>query len=160
MKTATAEEGAGNVRLTEHFSLAEFEVSATAARQGIINRVPEALLPVVTRTAEQLEIVRAKLDAPIILLSGYRSAKLNRAVGGALLSQHMRGEAADIIVPKIGRPIEVCHRIIDAGIVFDQLIHEYGGWTHISFVPANPRRQVLTIDRFGTRTSLWEARRT
>jgi hypothetical protein len=146
------------MRLSEHFSLQEFEASATAARRGIVNRVPDELMPAVTRTAEQLEIVRARLGAPIILLSGYRSPELNRAVGGARNSQHMRGEAADIIVPRVGAPLEVCHRIVDAGVVFDQLIHEYGGWTHVSFVPENPRRQVLTIDRRGTRLWLWEAR--
>lgn len=146
------------MQLSEHFNLQEFEASATAARRGIVNRVPDDLLPAVTRTAEQLEIVRARLDAPIIVLSGYRSPELNRAVGGAKQSQHMRGEAADIIVPRVGSPLAVCHRIVDVGIVFDQLIHEYGGWTHISFVPENPRHQVLTIDRRGTRLWLWDAR--
>lgn len=148
------------MRLARHFSLDEFEVSETAARLGIDNRAPPEVVNALMYTAQGLEVVRQALGGhPVIITSGYRSPELNRAVGGSASSQHMKGQAADIIVPGFGRPIEVCRRILEVGVVFDQLIHEFGGWAHISFVQAGARLMVLTIDRQGTRRGLHEARR-
>lgn len=63
-------------------------------------------------------------------------------------SQHMRGEADDFIAPRFGRPLMVCRAIEASRIPYDQLIYEYGGWCHISFVAhREPRRQVLTYKR-------------
>lgn len=147
------------MRLTRNFTLDEFEASETAARRGIDNQAPPEVVNALMYTAQALEVVRRELGHPIIITSGYRSPELNAAIGGSANSQHMKGQAADIIVPGFGRPIEVCRRILEAGIVFDQLIHEFGGWTHVSFVPSGARMALLTIDRHGTRRGLHEARR-
>lgn len=147
------------MRLSTHFTLAEFEASQTAARLGLDNRVPPELMGDLIYTARALEVVRTALGKhPVIVTSGYRSPEVNAAVGGSPTSQHMKGQAADIIVPGCGRPIEVCRRILEAGIVFDQLINEFSAWTHISFVPSGARMALLTIDRQGTRRGLHEAR--
>lgn len=76
-----------------------------------------------------LERVRAVLGCPILISSGYRSPKLNAAIGGARNSQHCKGEAADFIAPGFGSPMEVCKEIVkhQESIQFDQLIHE-GSW--------------------------------
>jgi hypothetical protein len=41
-------------------------------------------------------------------------------------------------------PYELCQAVKKAGIKFDQMIHEYGRWMHISFAP-EMRQQELTI---------------
>jgi hypothetical protein len=41
-------------------------------------------------------------------------------------------------------PYELCQLVKGAGIKFDQMIHEYGRWMHISFAP-EMRQQELTI---------------
>jgi zinc D-Ala-D-Ala carboxypeptidase len=47
----------------------------------------------------RLEAVRAKVgDKPIAINSGYRSVPYNKCIGGASLSQHMYGTAADVRV--------------------------------------------------------------
>src|SRR5690606_33270959 len=121
--------GQGAMRLSTHFSLAEFEASETAGRRGIDNDVPAHLMGDLMYTARALEVVRAALGkVPIIITSGYRSPELNAAIGGSASSQHMKGQAADFIVPGFGRPLDVCRRILEAGIIFDQLINEYGRW--------------------------------
>lgn len=139
------------MNLSAHFTLAEFVVSQEAARRGLDNTPPAELMPALIRTAQGLEAVRVRLGcAPIIVTSGYRSKAVNAAVGGTAGSQHMRGEAADIIVPRFGGPTEVATALRDGGIEYDQLILEYGRWVHISF-SAKPRHQALIIDRAGTR---------
>jgi len=43
-----------------------------------------------------LDPARQKLGGPVRVNSGYRCAKHNREVGGVSVSQHLRGEAADV----------------------------------------------------------------
>lgn len=49
--------------------------------------------------AQRLQAVRDVLKRPIIITSGYRNVSHNRAVGGHPNSYHVRGMAADIVVP-------------------------------------------------------------
>ena len=85
------------MKLTEHFTLEEFERSATAARLHIDNRVPAELVPNLKRLCELvLEPLREHFQEAVYVTSGYRCPQLNNAVGGVHNSQHMRGEAVDI----------------------------------------------------------------
>lgn len=139
------------MNLSAHFTLAEMTVSQEAARRGIDNTPPADVMPALIRTAQGLEAVRVRLGcAPVIVSSGYRCAPLNAAIGGSKTSQHMTGQAADIICPRFGGPAEVAAALRDSGIEYDQLILEYGRWVHISFAPS-PRGKALIIDRAGTR---------
>lgn len=137
-------------RLSAHFTLAELTVSQAAARKGLDNTPPIEVMPALRLLALGLEGIRILLGAPIIVNSGYRSPAVNAAVGGSPTSQHMRGEAADIICPGFGSPRAVATRIVEAGIDYDQCIVEFGAWVHVSFV-RHGRRQALIIDHAGTR---------
>ncbi len=145
--------------LSPHFTLAEFTVSQQAARLGLDNQpTPEILQRLQTVTAPGMEAVRALLGEAIVISSGYRAPKVNRAVGGAATSDHQWGWCVDFTCPRAGSPLTVARRIADSEIDFDQLIHEFGSWVHISFSPRH-RGQVLTIDRQGTRAGLVPIRR-
>ena len=132
------------MNLSAHFSLQELTASQTAVRRGIDNTPTAEALQNLQELANGLERVRAVLKCPILISSGYRSPKLNTAVGGSKTSQHCKGEAADFIAPGFGSPMEVCKAIVENRdtIHFDQLIHE-GTWVHISF-NSEPRGSVLT----------------
>lgn len=130
--------------LSEHFSLDEL----TATQHRNIDNTPDE--PTIQRlryTARVLEHVRLILGMPIIVLSGYRAPLINQAVGGATNSQHLRGEAADIIAPKFGNALQVVRAIEASDVRFDQLIYE-GSWVHISAVDyRKPRGELLTWRR-------------
>jgi len=130
--------------VTEHFTLAEFQHSDTAARMGIDNTIPEALLPNIKRLAEALERVRDLLASPIHINSGYRCPELNVAVRGVSTSAHCQGWAADF-TSQYGTPTEICRVIADSTIPFDQCISEgkSPGWVHFSIAPTM-RRLVMT----------------
>jgi hypothetical protein len=139
------------MNLSQHFSIDEFTTSQTAARLGLDNTPPPDVVEALKRTALGLEMVRALLQAPIHINSGYRSPVVNRAVGGAANSQHMTGQAADIICPGFGTPVEVVRAIVsNSSIPYDQCILEFNSWCHISF-SAMPRKQALIVDNDGTR---------
>ncbi|SFK41256.1 D-Ala-D-Ala carboxypeptidase family metallohydrolase [Caulobacter sp. UNC279MFTsu5.1] len=145
-------------QLSEHFSLAELTVSENARRLGLSNTPPPDILKRLTTTAEHMERVRALLLGQAIhVSSAYRSPAVNRAAGGAKASAHMSGWAVDFTCPDFGPPLLVARRIALSGLAFDQLIHEFGRWVHISFDPDN-RGQVLTIDAQGTRPGLLPVR--
>lgn len=134
------------VYLSPHFSIAELTHSQAATRLGVLNEPGVAQLDNLRRLADVLETVRAAVrDLPVLISSGYRSPAVNQAVGGASTSAHLDGRAADFTVPRFGSPKAVCQRIVDAGIVFDQLIYE-GAWVHLGIAVQHepPRRQVLT----------------
>src|SRR5512147_97519 len=129
------------MQLSTHFRLSEFTSSQTATRRGIDNTPSREVVDALKRTALGLEAVRSLLMAPIIITSGYRSPALNKAIGGAKNSQHVRGEAVDFICPGFGSPKEVCEAINRSSLQFDQLIYE-GTWIHISF-SEKPKREAL-----------------
>lgn len=134
------------MNLTEHFTLEELCESDTAIRKGIDN-IPDAnIIACLQLLAPGLERVRAVLGVPMRINSGYRSPKLNAAVGGAKSSAHVLGLAADFTAPMYGDPRDVCHAIMEHSeiIGFDKLIYE-GTWVHVSFPDGDdPLLETLT----------------
>jgi zinc D-Ala-D-Ala carboxypeptidase len=141
------------MKLSPNFTLEELTVSQTAVRRGFDNTPNATEVANLVRVAALLEEVRALVKKPITVNSGFRSKQVNDAVGSRDTSQHRIGCAADIRVPGM-TPREVVEACIKANIGYDQIIEEFGSWTHIS-VPNTPstapRRQALIIDRQGTR---------
>ncbi len=132
------------MQLTEHFKLEELAFSSTAIARGIDNTPPPELLSHLQLLAAGLEQVRALLDAPLHIDSGYRCGALNAIVRGVPSSAHVSGYAADFVCPQFGSPLEIVKAITrpPSSIQFDQLIQE-GTWVHISFAPTL-RNEVLT----------------
>ena len=129
--------------LSEHFSLEEATHSDTAIRLGINNQPDARQLENMKKATIGMEQVRALLGKSISVNSWIRLPEVNVAVGGSKVSSHMDGWAIDFVSP-FGTPYAVCKAIEASGIKFDQMIHEYGKWTHISFAP-EMRQQKLTI---------------
>ena len=65
----------------------------------------------VCELAKNLQVLREHVDRPIKVISGYRTPKYNRRIGGARRSQHMLAKAADIKIKGIA-PSEVKQIII------------------------------------------------
>lgn len=133
--------------MANYFTMEELIYSSTALREGWRNRttneVEENLVSLRTMV---LNPTREHMGMCIYVTSGFRSPDVNRAIGGAPNSQHMKGEAADITTLKIHKNIEMFKYIRD-NLVFDQLILENGGqWIHVSYVTRRKnRKQVLEI---------------
>jgi len=136
--------------LSPHFSLVELTKSQVAARRGIDNTPDAAAVARLRLLCTQvLEPVRAHFGRPVTIGSGYRSARLNRAIGGAAGSQHCRGEAADIEIA--GVPNGDIALWISRALTFDQLILEAyqpgvpaSGWVHVSYRAQGCRGECLT----------------
>lgn len=133
----------------KYFTMSELTSSPTARRKGIDN-TPNgvqraALTALVTNILDPL---REAYGKPIVVTSGFRCPRLNRAVGGVAKSQHMKGEAADIrtLSDRPNDNKKLFDLIIKLGLPFDQCIDEYGyNWIHVSYTSQGNRRQILHI---------------
>ena len=89
-----------------------------------------------------LEPARTRLGVPIIVTSGYRCEKLNKAVGGVANSQHIKGQAADLVCTK--RADKLALFDILATMDVDQLLFETNKagtqWVHVSYNPEGNNR--------------------
>lgn len=145
----------------KYFTLEELSKSATAKRLGIDN-TPTTLIQSNLKALVDnvLDPLRAKWGAPIIVTSGYRSERLNKAVGGAANSQHTKGQAADIRTVSDSRVdnMRLLQCLLTSGLRFDQVICEYPDaygrpdWIHISFNSNGNRMNELTAKKVNGKT--------
>ena len=143
------------IYLSKHFTLDELTKSATAMRLGIDNIPNETELENLQKLVDNiLEPLRVHYGRPIIITSGFRCEKLNKAVGGSSTSQHRFGQAADIrsVSDKREDNKELFQMIMEMKLPFDQLIDEFDyDWVHVSFSNRN-RRQVLHAKKINGKT--------
>lgn len=134
------------MRLSDHFSLLEFTRSSKADEFGIANIPNHVHIASLQAWCDNIgEPIRAYFNCPVRVLSGFRSAELNKAVGGSPTSQHTKGEAVDIEV--IGIRNDVLWKFIVDHLDFDQCIAEQlkaydgtAGWVHVSRVRTGKQR--------------------
>ena len=157
--------------MTPNFTLSELTRSETAATLHINNEPGTIPLANLKELCENiLQPLRNVYGKPIIVNSGFRSAALNAAIGGARNSQHMLGQAVDITArhtfPKGSSAAAnangngsdaasydyreenryLYHLILALKLPFDQLIDEKNySWLHVSYGPRN-RRQILHLN--------------
>lgn len=132
----------------KYFTIKELTKSTTAIKKGIDNTpTREVTSNLIYLVDNILDPLREAWGEPLIVTSGYRCPKLNKAVGGSATSQHVKGQAADIRTLKDTpeenkRLFELVQKL---GLPFDQLINEYNyDWVHVSYSKRH-RRQILAI---------------
>jgi zinc D-Ala-D-Ala carboxypeptidase len=145
-------------QLTKNFSLHELTKSETAARRGMDNIPGEAEIANLTTLAGKvLQPIRDHFGRGVHVNSGFRHPDVNAAVGGSRTSDHTRGMAADIEIPGVANA-ELAEWIKN-NMEFTQLILEFytpgipdSGWVHVSYDPANLKKQVMTATRQNGKT--------
>jgi zinc D-Ala-D-Ala carboxypeptidase len=148
------------MQLSKNLSLAEVTRSETAKRRGVSNMPTEAHIENFKLLAEKVfQPIRDHFGVPIHISSGYRSAALNKAIGGAASSQHCTGEAIDIDMDGTAITNAAIFNYIKDNLEFDQLIWEFGtdtnpDWVHVSYESTGKqRKQILKAIKKGGATS-------
>lgn len=129
--------------ISEHFDFLEFEESETAKANKITNVITtfEVRNSIVELVATVLQPLRTCLHREGQVNSGYRSPALNNAVGGVSTSQHLKGEAADMVYKGL-KPIEVARKAKELDLPYDQII-VYPTFCHISHKYGGPQRKKI-----------------
>lgn len=119
----------------EYFTFAELQTTST----GLPNTAPnDARLALCALAALVLDPLRQLVARPVRITSGYRSADVNRAVGGRPDSRHLFGLAADLKVEGF-KAEELVRLMVSAGLPFERALfyHELrGGHVHVQITAA------------------------
>jgi hypothetical protein len=148
------------MQLSTNLSLAEVTRSETAKRRGISNMPTAEHIENFKKLAANIfQPIREHFGKPIIISSGYRSAELNKAIGGSLSSQHCSGEAIDIDMDGTDITNKQIFDYIKNNLTFDQMIWEFGtdanpDWVHVSFAAnRSQRKQILVAKKVNGKTT-------
>jgi len=145
------------MRLSEHFLLRELCKTKT----GIENVPNEEQVENLKRVCRWLEELRLRYnlnkkekiknkdeEEPIIINSGFRSAEVNKAVGGSPSSNHLTGCAVDIRCIGIEQALRYAAILLDIADLnredYDELLVEQKGsviWIHFAVRPTGNRRK-------------------
>ena len=163
------------IRLSQHFTLGEMTKTSVKTKDGNIpsrvhienlkrlcgwlerlrlrcNQKPHPLTP--SPTGEGEAYGSEGKEEPIIINSAYRSAAVNKAVGGAATSNHLTGCAADIRCKGIEQAIRYAFILLDISDEsqedFDELLIEQSAksvWVHFAVRPEGNRRKVAFLKK-------------
>ena len=132
-----------------YFTIKELSRSSTAEKLGIDNTPTPEIRAKLNILISALDKTREQYGKPIFVTSGYRCPELNKAVGGVNSSQHVKGEAADLV----GRNDDETRKIFETAKAlgnFDQLLYEKNSkgsiWVHISYKASGNR--TMCIDNY------------
>lgn len=138
------------MQLSKNFSLEEMIKSETALRHDMDNTPGKTEIANMAALCEKvLQPVRDHYQKGVKVNSGYRHPEVNAKVGGSKTSDHCKGMAADIEIP--GVPNHELAKWISENLQFTQVILEFytlgvpdSGWVHVSYDPADLKKQELT----------------
>ena len=158
------------MKLSQHFTLGELCKTKTGI-ENVPNEEQVENLERVCRWLEELRLQYNQLyvcgtvpqcceqhswdspeEEPIIINSGFRSAEVNKAVGGSSTSNHLTGCAVDIRVCGIEQLLRYAVILLDISDEskedFDELLLERKGcvmWLHFAVRPTGNRRRTKPI---------------
>ena len=139
----------------KYFTIAELIYSSSYWKVLWNKTTPEIEQNLTALVAAVLDPLRERYGKPINVNSGFRCKELNRLVKGAVNSQHMSGEAADIDTGNKTENKKLAKLIIQMGLPFDQLIDEANyAWVHVSYKCRGVNRGQILRMRNGKYTSI------
>ncbi|MFT5347801.1 MAG: hypothetical protein ACI9M3_000835 [Bacteroidia bacterium] len=109
--------------MTKDFSISEFECSCGC-------EMPAHVRANIEKLAEELQVLREVVGSPITINSGYRCISYNKSVGGAISSQHLVGNAGDLVI-KEHKPSDT-HSLIES-LIKDKVMAEGGLGSYNTF---------------------------
>ena len=145
-------------KLSQHFTLGELCKTSVKTADG--NIPSHVQIENMKRVCGWLEMLRDEWnkrygdgDDPIIINSGYRSAQVNKAVGGVATSNHLTGCAVDIRVLGMEQLLRYAVILLDISDEsqedFDELLLERNAkgtyWLHFAVRPEGNRRKIRLI---------------
>lgn len=131
----------------KYFTIHELTKSATAKAKRIDNTpTDEVIQNLIELVDKVLDPLREAWGRPIIVNSGYRSPKLNSAVGGVPTSHHVKGMAVDITAGTRYGNEQLFKLVQKLKLPFTQLIDEKNfQWVHVSFDKNNIKKEILHL---------------
>jgi len=134
-------------KVSKNISYKEATRSITAIRLGLENKPNDYELTNMHILAEKVfQPLREWVGKPVKINSFFRSAELNKAIGGSSRSQHCEGRAIDIDDTYGHKTNAEMYEYIKDNLDFDQMIWEFGNdenpdWVHVSYCSTDENRK-------------------
>lgn len=130
------------MKISENFTLEEMCMTNT----GLENIPGKSEIQNIAELVKNVLQPLRNIVGSIRINSGFRSAQVNKKVGGISSSQHTSGEAADIS----NNDNANLFNVIREKFIFDQLIWEGGNdnqpaWVHVSYKSQGNREETLRM---------------
>lgn len=137
--------------MSKYFTLEELTRSQTAERLKRDNTPNATQKRDLLRLMDYLDGIREEFGEAIRVTSGFRSWRVNSDVGGVKNSQHLAGQAADIVPAKSPERLRDLFDIIRKRGGFQQVIYERKGqsvWVHVAIPPLGemPKQEAMTTN--------------
>ena len=130
-------------KLTDHFTVQELTTTDQNGLQKTNTKEGLKISDKLQALAEFAEEVRAVIqNCPMVITSGYRCEKLNKAIGGSKTSEHLKCEAIDFI-PKKMSAFKALGYILISELKWDQLILEKRGQGYLIHISMGDKHEVL-----------------
>ena len=121
--------------LTPHFKMSELAGTSNEKYKKLNILKAQDQMGKMYMLAGFAERVREIIGKPMIITSGYRCPELNKAIGGALTSQHIFCEAIDFVVKGMSTQ-DIFNKIVTSDLKYNQIIIERNSkgsqWVHVS----------------------------
>ena len=137
--------------MSKYFTLEELTRSQTAVLRGYDNTPNATQKRDLLRLMDYLDGIREEFGEPIKVTSGFRSWDINHAVGGVKKSQHLAGQAADIVPAQKPERLRELFDLIRRRGGYQQVIYERKGhsvWVHVAIPPLGemPKQEAMTTN--------------
>jgi zinc D-Ala-D-Ala carboxypeptidase len=155
------------MKISRFVWLSEVIKSNTATRKGIDNSPTSEQLERITKLSEMVfDPLREWVGDQVKINSGFRSPKLNKAIGGAGgingTSQHCANNGAAFDIDDTfghATNAQMFHYIKD-NMSFDQMIWEFGDdnnpdWVHVSYVSEAKNRMEILVAKKNSRNKTY-----
>jgi len=113
------------MQLTKNFSKSEFDCKCGC-------EMPQELIPNIQKLANQLQIIRNRVNVPIKINSAYRCPEHNTKVGGVKTSMHLQAKASDIVIKGYSNDevADLIEELIASGDILQGGLGRYNTFTH------------------------------
>ena len=111
--------------MTKNFTINEFQCKCGC-------EMPSNVKSNIEKLAEELQVLREVVDSSITINSAYRCPSHNKSVGGAKNSQHLLGNASDIVIQgrKPSETYSLIEDLISNDVMAEGGLGKYNTFTH------------------------------
>lgn len=134
-------------QLSKNFTLKEMCASLTANLYNIDNTPNQKQIDNLKMLCQEvLQQARDDFGHPIHVNSGFRCAELNKKVGGAAKSYHLKGQAADLHVDNESQGFYLAALLLRSKYTDEVILEKMKGkyWIHVQWSMA-PRHKFFQI---------------
>jgi uncharacterized protein YcbK (DUF882 family) len=113
------------MKLSKNFNKSEFDCKCNC-------EMPKDVLYNIQKVANQLQIIRDRVNVPVKVNSAYRCLKHNKSIGSNDSSQHPKGNAVDVVIQgyKPNEVADLIEQLISDGDILQGGLGRYNTFSH------------------------------